>query len=47
MSIDFLPSQMPYEASMDFGKALIDIVPHLAFSDPTKPLEESGLPEFL
>lgn len=47
MSIDFLPSQMPYEASMDFGKALRDIVPHLAYSDPTKPLEESGLPEFL
>ncbi|CAK61140.1 unnamed protein product (macronuclear) [Paramecium tetraurelia] len=47
MSIDFLPSQMPYEASMDFGKALRNIVPYLAYSDPTKPLEESGLPEFL
>ncbi|CAD8125386.1 unnamed protein product [Paramecium sonneborni] len=47
MSIDFLPSQMPYEASMDFGKALRDIVPYLAYSDPNKPLEESGLPQFL
>ncbi|CAK59477.1 unnamed protein product (macronuclear) [Paramecium tetraurelia] len=41
MTIAFLPSQMPYEASMDFGKALRDILPHLVYSDPTKRLEES------
>ncbi|CAD8157332.1 unnamed protein product [Paramecium octaurelia] len=47
MSIDFLPSQLPYDASIDFGIALRDIVPHLAYSDSNKPLEESGLPVFL
>lgn len=44
MSIDFLPSQLPYDASLDFGTALKDIVHHLAYSDASKSLEESGLP---
>jgi alpha-aminoadipic semialdehyde synthase len=47
MSVDFLPSQLPYDASMSFGKLLIDIVPEIAYSDPTKSLEESGLPPYL
>lgn len=47
MAIDFLPSQLPYDASLDFGKALREIVPEIAFSDATKPLAESGLPQYL
>ena len=43
MSIDFLPSQIPYDASIHFGRVLVDIIPEIAYSDPTKPLEESGL----
>lgn len=44
MAIDFLPSQLPYDASMDFGEALQEIIPEIAYSNPNKPLEESGLP---
>lgn len=44
MSIDFLPSQLPFDASLHFGDVLRDIIPEIAYSDPTKPLEESGLP---
>jgi alpha-aminoadipic semialdehyde synthase len=47
MSIDFLPSQLPYDASVHFGKLLVDIVPQIAYSDPKKSLQESGLPPYL
>lgn len=44
MAIDFLPSQLPYDASLAFGNLLKKIVPEIAYSNPDKPLEESGLP---
>ncbi|MGB0714503.1 MAG: bifunctional lysine ketoglutarate reductase /saccharopine dehydrogenase family protein [Phycisphaerae bacterium] len=47
LAVDFLPCELPRDASMAFGDALFPLVPSLAKADYTKDLAEIGLPESL
>lgn len=44
LAVDKLPSEIPLEASRDFGKVLMPFVPELAKIDFSLPLEELQLP---
>ena len=43
-SLDFLPSELPRDASQHFGQALEDFVKVLAWDDHSLPLSESSIP---
>jgi alpha-aminoadipic semialdehyde synthase len=47
MSVDNLPCELPREATRSFSEALADLVPVLAETDWSLPLEEIGLPRAL
>ncbi len=44
LSVDKLPTELPYEASYDFGTALLPFVPHLARHDYSRPVPVDALP---
>jgi alpha-aminoadipic semialdehyde synthase len=44
LAVDFLPCEIPIDASRAFSDALCPFLPGLAKADLTKPLGESGLP---
>lgn len=43
LAVDFLPCEVPYDATMSFSAALSPFVPALATADFSKPLESCGL----
>lgn len=47
LAVDFLPCELPYDATMAFSKALTPFMPGLATADFSQPLEAAGLPEEL
>lgn len=48
LSVDKLPTELPYEASVTFGNALLPFVPALAKTDFSKPMNKLKIPkEFL
>jgi alpha-aminoadipic semialdehyde synthase len=44
MAVDNLPCELPFDASREFGVALMPFVPVLARTDFGKPLEKLDLP---
>ena len=44
LAVDFLPCELPVDASRYFSQALSPFVPALARADLRKPLSDSGLP---
>jgi alanine dehydrogenase len=44
MAVDKLPSEIPYESSLDFGRTLLPFVPELAKVDFSLPVEKLRLP---
>ncbi len=44
LSVDKLPTELPYEASLTFGNALMPFVPALAQADYSRPLRDLGVP---
>jgi alpha-aminoadipic semialdehyde synthase len=44
MAVDILPSELPREASTDFGRILIPFIPAIARCDFSVPFEECDLP---
>lgn len=44
MAVDKLPSEIPYESSLDFGRTLLPFVPELAKINFNLPVEELQLP---
>jgi alpha-aminoadipic semialdehyde synthase len=44
LAVDFLPCELPVDASVDFSRALRPLVPGLARADFTRELADSGLP---
>lgn len=42
-SLDYLPAMLPFDASMHFGKLLMQWVDNIAHSDQNKSLKEQGL----
>lgn len=44
LAIDFLPCELPVDASVEFSKALTPLIPALAQANFSAPLEASGLP---
>lgn len=44
-SIENMPSEFPYDASQHFGSLLFPFIEGIMNSDPSKPLEEQGLPK--
>ncbi len=44
MAVDILPSELPYDASMEFGNLLMDFVKPLAMADYDLPFVEIDLP---
>lgn len=47
LAVDFLPCEVPYDATMAFSKALTPFMPGLASADFTQTLESGGLPKEL
>ncbi|MCP5114308.1 MAG: hypothetical protein GY953_26050, partial [bacterium] len=47
LAVDFLPCELPIDASRHFSRSLRPFVPCLARADFSKPLDESGLPDEL
>jgi alpha-aminoadipic semialdehyde synthase len=47
MAIDFLPTELPADATRSFGDALVDLVPPLARTDFRRPTSELALPSAL
>jgi alpha-aminoadipic semialdehyde synthase len=44
MAVDILPSELPREASEDFGRILIPFLPAIAQADYDRPFEDLALP---
>ena len=44
LAVDFLPCELPIDASAHFGRSLSPLVPGLARADFSRPLADSGLP---
>lgn len=44
LAVDFLPCELPVDASVAFSNALRPFIPALASADFSRPLEDSGLP---
>jgi len=44
LAVDFLPCEVPYDATMSFSRTLAPFVPALAQADFSKPLEQCELP---
>lgn len=44
MAVDILPSELPREASMSFGDALLPYLPAIAKTDFAQPLDKLGIP---
>ena len=44
MAVDILPSELPRDASEDFGRVLKDYIPAIVEADFTAPFEELALP---
>jgi alpha-aminoadipic semialdehyde synthase len=44
MTIDNLPCELPFDSSREFGVALMPLVPAIARTDFSLPLEQLGLP---
>ncbi len=47
LAVDFLPCELPIDASRHFSQALLPFVPALGKADFSKPLAQSGLPSEL
>jgi alanine dehydrogenase len=47
LAVDFLPCELPVDASHHFSRALSPFIPALASADYSRPLAESGLPAVL
>ena len=47
LAVDFLPCEVPVDASKAFSDALLPFIPALAVAEFSKPLSESGLPQEL
>jgi hypothetical protein len=47
LAVDFLPCELPVDASHHFSRALLPFLPDLAKADFSRPLAESGLPPVL
>ena len=44
MAVEILPTEIPRESSLAFSEALVDLIPALAKSDPSKSFEDWALP---
>lgn len=44
LAVDFLPCELPYDATMAFSRALTPFMPGLAKADLSAPLDSAGLP---